>query len=365
MSIWKYHRFLPYVEEACRFTRGEGGTPLVRSVNIAGKLGVRDLYFKLENLNPTGSYKDRFAAIVTSQHLLSNSRVCVTTSSGNTGAALVAYCAAARIRCVVITVDGAPADKLLQMQAYGAEIYEVELFGKDANTTSAVFDRLEVHAAKGGSALPISAYRYCPDGMRGVETIAYEILEHISAEHIFSPAGGGGLTLSIAKGSGAFVYDHMLPAGPRIHCVQPVGNDTIVTNLNAGSNFAESLSSSTTSISGLQVPAVLDGDGVIEACRQSGGHGHLVEDEEVYFWQSELAVSEGIFCEPAGAVALAGLSNAVKKNLIDRDARIVCLVTGSGFKNISAVKKHFRLKEVQKINVDRFAHLMEHSIKTK
>jgi len=357
MSIWKYHRWLPQVEENRRFTRGEGNTPLVRSVNIAGRLGVRDLYFKLENLNPSGSYKDRFAAVVISCLMQGGHKTCITTSSGNTGAALAAYCAAAQIKCIVIAVDGAPADKLLQMQAYGAEIYEVESFGKNAQTTSAVFHSLAKNAAGNNALLPVSAYCYCAEGMRGVETMAYEILECVPAQHIFSPAGGGGLTLAVARGSSIFSRQGG-SVHPSIHCVQPAGNDTIATCLNNGEVKAHGIAASATSISGLQVPGVLDGDDVIDACRSSGGKGYVVDDDDVYHWQSELAIREGIFCEPAGAVALAGLVKAINENAIDRNEKIVCIVTGSGFKNMAAVKQHFSIHEAQKINIDQFQHLL-------
>jgi threonine synthase len=94
---------------------------------------------------------------------------------------------------------------------------------------------------------------------------------------------------------------------------------------------------SRTAISGLQVGSVLDGHEVIAACRAGGGQGHVVSDEAVWRWQARLAREEGIFSEPAGAVALAGVEQALSRGEIRRDTPVVCLVTGSGFKDERAL----------------------------
>jgi threonine synthase len=83
----------------------------------------------------------------------------------------------------------------------------------------------------------------------------------------------------------------------------------------------------------LQVGGVLDGDAVIAACRRSGGQGYVVTDEEAWQWQARLARAEGIFCEPAGAVALAGAAAAARRGEVAPETPVVCLVTGSGFKD--------------------------------
>jgi len=117
-----------------------------------------------------------------------------------------------------------------------------------------------------------------------------------------------------------------------VHCVQPEGNDTIATALRAGRDQATAVESRT-AVSGLQVGGVLDGDHVIAACRRSGGQGHVVTDAEAWAWQARLAREEGVFCEPAGAVALAGVAAAVARGELTGDEPVVCLVTGTGFKD--------------------------------
>ena len=350
-SIWTYHELLPTVSADFRLSLGEGNTPLIRSKSIGKTLGIPALYFKLENLNPTGSYKDRFAAMFVSILQSRNIKTCIATSSGNTGAALAAYCAAAKIKCVLAIVDGAPAAKIRQIQLYGAATFMIKDFGKHAATTKEVFDFLEETAASLKIPLPVSAYRYCEDGMQGVETISYEILKETnhSTDHIFCPAGGGGLVLAIARGCRKYRVANSGNHSPKVNCVQPEGNDTIASPLREKKELAVNLDRSTTSISGLQVPGVLDGNEVLKECRYTNGNGYVVTDEDVYHFQRKLAMEEGIFCEPAGAVALAGLSVAVRKKEVRNDEKIVCLVTGSGFKDMSAVENRFHLPGIEKV----------------
>ncbi len=355
-TIWKYKPIADLVSADDRIFLGEGNTPLVASRFIGRELGIEKLFFKLENLNPTGSYKDRFAAVLVSGMQRDRQRACLATSSGNTGAALAAYSAAAGIRCQIVVVDGAPLPKLRQMQLYGAEIVMVRGFGKDPVVTQQVFNQLEEICNHLQIPLPISAYKYCERGMQGVETIAAEIVGALSdVGHIFVPAGGGGLTLAITRG--------VLQEGRdvRVHCVQPSGNNTIAGPLREGADKARSVLSST-AISGLQVANVIDGDHVIENCRRLGGNGYTVEDTSVYKWHKRMAQQEGIFCEPAGAVALAGLEDAIRKGEVRKDEPVVCLVTGSGFKDMPSVDRNFELPDVGLHEPDEAISIIKRSI---
>src|ERR1041384_2165247 len=132
MSIWRWPDVAAKAPAASRVTLGEGETPLVPSRRIGPSAGLKHLYFKAEQSNPTGSYKDRFASLAISDMIANGRTRCVATSSGNTGAALAAYCAAAGISCEIAIVETAPATKLRQMAAYGASIYRVRGFGLDA-----------------------------------------------------------------------------------------------------------------------------------------------------------------------------------------------------------------------------------------
>lgn len=312
---------------------GEGRTPLLRSRAIGPAEGLGRLFFKVETANPTGSYKDRFAARAVALMREQGAHTCVATSSGNTGAALAAYCAASGLRCRIAVVETAPMGKLQQMLAYGATIQRVRGFGTDAEVTRRTFERLQELGRSPGHALHISAYACSPLAMEGVESVATELASQLpEMAQVFCPAGGGGLTLAVARGLQKAGH----PAAVQV--VQPEGNDTMAGPLREGLLSARAVQCRT-AISGLQVPSVLDGDAVIAACRASGGTGHLVSDEEVWTCQRRLAREEGIFSEPAGAVALAGALKAWKQREIDPKAAVVCLVTGSGFKDVTSVER--------------------------
>lgn len=320
---------MPAIEH--RLSLGEGDTPLVRSRHIGPAAGLPRLFFKLETGNPTGSYKDRFAAAAISHMLERGESACIATSSGNTGAAVAAYCATARIRCRIAIVEGAPSGKLRQMLAYGAELRRIRGFGIDPAVTASVFSVLDQLGKRPGHALQISAYAHSPLGMMGVESISLELAGQLGGrlDRVFCPAGGGGLCLAVARGFERG-DGRTLPA---IHCVQPEGNDTMAGVLRSGGGKGRRVDPCTTAISGLQVPTVIDADETIAACRKSGGTGHVVEDVFVWECQRRLALEEGLFSEPAGAVALAGALRAREMGEISADDSVVCLITGNGFKD--------------------------------
>lgn len=338
MSIWKYDGRVAAPPVEHRITLGEGHTPLVTASRIGEHANLARLSLKLEICNPTGSYKDRFAAAAISHMLAAGKTRCVATSSGNTGSALAAYAAKAEVACRIAIVETAPAGKLVQMLAYGAQLFRIHGFGIDPEVTKQVLSILVELGNQADAALQISAYCHSPLGMSGVETISYEMAEQLDhIEHVFVPAGGGGLTLAVARGFQELVRRKQLPRSPKIHCVQPVGNATIAAPLRENRIGAQTVSC-TTKVSGLQVPIVLDGNEVIAACRESQGTGYLVTDEEVFLMQQRLAREEGVFCEPAGAVAVAGALQAVERGEISQNESAVCIVTGSGFKDMASAE---------------------------
>ena len=151
---------------------GEGNTPLIEAVHLGHTLGGGKLFFKLESCNPTGSYKDRFIAAEVTRMLNCGAGACVATSSGNTGSSLAAYCARYDIRCLILVNEDAPSGKLIQMQAHGAKVVRIPEFVSNAEVTSSVFETLQRFSEDNHVPLIVSAFLYCPEGMRGVETIA-------------------------------------------------------------------------------------------------------------------------------------------------------------------------------------------------
>jgi threonine synthase len=339
MSIWTWSRWMAPVPESARLTLGEGHTPVIRSRKLGPSVGLKNLFFKLEFTNPTGSYKDRFAVLAVSDMVAQGKSVCIATSSGNTGAALAAYCAIAGIRCEIAIVEGAPIGKLRQMLAYGAKLFRVRGFGTDTRISGQVWELLEQLSARPEATLQISAFCFSPVGMSGVHSLAHELAQQAEQpwDHVFCMSGGGGLLLAVAQGFEQALGAGTIPRLPRMECVQPAGNDTIAGVLRAGGDKSVAVNC-TSKISGLQVPNIVDGDAVIAICRKNGGTGHLVDDEFIWQTQKRLAREEAIFSEPAGATAVAGCLQAAMRGELDPNTNIVCLVTGSAFKDPPSVE---------------------------
>lgn len=360
-NIWKWADRISPVDAQSRITLGEGGTPLVKSRRIGPEAGIENLYFKIETANPSGSYKDRFAAVAVSDLVAHGRQRCLATSSGNTGAALATYCAAAGIECTIAILETTPEGKLTQMLAHGARLIRVRGFGVDPNITKATFEKLVSIGQVEGSPPQITAFHFSPIGMSGVQTISYELAEQFAArgnqpDHVFVPAGGGGLALAVTLG-----FEQLSESGqvmPRIDVVQPEGNDTIASPLRNGSAKARGVDC-TTSISGLQVSSVLDGDAVITHCRAARGTGHIVTDESVWLAQQRLAQEEGVFCEPAGAVALSGVLKAAAAGEIAPQENVVCLITGSGFKDPLSIERMNKNTRVPTVDIDQLAALLK------
>jgi threonine synthase len=260
----------------------------------------------------------------------------VATSSGNTGSALAAYCARYGLPCAIVVNQHAPAGKLAQMKAHGALVIRVEDFLTAPELTSEVLGILSRLSQEESAGLVVSAYRYCPEGMAGVEAIGRELQEQCDGAppHVFVPVGGGGLFSAVCRGLAGTVS--------RVHAVQPEGCLTVVASWERGDSEIRPVRS-TTRISGLAVPFDIDAGLALDCLRRCEGLGIAVGDDEVFEAQ-RLMLEEGIYCEPAGATALAGLRRALGEGKIGREAMAVCLVTGHGFKDpdsvASAAQRH-------------------------
>jgi threonine synthase len=330
-----YRRFLPAIDESALLDLGQGATPLIPSRWIGPQHGLERLYFKLESLNPTGSYKDRFASLAVSLARARGAKGCIATSSGNTGAALSAFTSAVGMRCAIFVNERTPIGKLRQMAAYGAQVYQVAQFGISLAESTSTMDALRKIAKSDDLDLFISAYSECPAGMEGIKTIAYELHRQMpGVNDVFAPVGGGGLFVAIARG-----YADLATEGnrtPRLHIVQPRLNDTAATRLNAGQSEAQAVKT-TTAISGLAVPDVLDATTALDHARRSGGSGFVIEDEDAFAVQRLMVEREGLLVEPAAAVSVAGAIKAAQSGKLGPDRTVVAIVTGHGFKDPASI----------------------------
>jgi len=314
---------------------GEGDTPLLpaASAQLASS-GTPTISFKAEHQNPTGSFKDRIAAM--SAAIIDRDGLvgAIGTSSGNGGAAIAAYGARAGFPVRLFTVAGIVDGKLQQILAHGAGAYVVAELGSAFDGLEDVAQTIATMAADRGWLAFLTGGRYAPEAMRGAETIAYELIEQRpTATTIYVPIGGGGLLSSIWRGY------HRMGRGdsiPRLVGVQPTGCPTLARAL-AGS-FDPLDHPLTTTISGLQVPFLFDFDAA-PAVMTTGGHVVEVTDEQAWSAQRLLARHEGLFVEPAGATALAGLIADMEANRISANDDAIVVLSGAGHKDAVAASR--------------------------
>src|SRR6266699_6643566 len=184
--IARYHEFLPVGPNTPDVDLHEGSTPLVPSRNIGKALGMKNLYFKYEGLNPTGSFKDRGMVVAVAKALEAGNRVLMCASTGNTSASMAAYAARAGVRAIVVVPSGEIAlNKLSQALMYGAKV--VALKGTFDNALDAVRDL----AARYPVALMNSVN---PDRLQGQKTAAFEIVDVLgdAPDYLLLPVGNAG-----------------------------------------------------------------------------------------------------------------------------------------------------------------------------
>lgn len=327
-GLRRFSSDLPAVAEVV--TLGEGDTPLVPLVRLGERLKLRRLSAKMESLNPTGSYKDRAAAMSLSLARDRGQAGWIATSSGNAGLAMAAYGARAGVPGFLCVVAGAPREKLLPLMPYRVHVVAVEGVGQHATAQNGreFMNQVRAAAERHDLFLGITAHAFNPDGMRGIDTISYELVEQVpDATHIYVPTGGGGLLVAIARG-----LEHRgMPA--KVICCQPSGCAPIVAFLDGRASTPE-FERCDSDVSALQLAHPPDGECAAQAVKASEGWGTAVHDNAILAAQRLLAADEGISVEPAAATGLAALIVDVTSGRIGSDDHPVLLLTGAGWKDL-------------------------------
>ncbi len=314
-----YRDYLPVTDRTPIFTLGEGDTPLVRSRSIGSRAGCRELYFKLEGCNPTGSFKDRGMVVAVAKVLESGSTSIVCASTGNTSASAAAYGAYCGLPTTVVVPKGQVArGKLSQAIAYGARILLV-----DGNFDAAL-GIVRGISARHSVALVNSLN---PDRIEGQKTAAFELVESMgdAPDYVFIPVGNAGNITAYWKGFKEASDAGWASTRPRMMGFQAEGAAPIVRG--------EPVEKPETIASAIRVGNPASWEGAVRVREESMGVIDSVSDEEIMSAYKLMAQSEGIFCEPASAAAVAGLLKMSEAGLALDDKRAVCIITGTGLKD--------------------------------
>jgi len=321
-GLWRYAAFLPRVSPV---TLGEGGTPLLEA-KVGASFGVR-VFWKMEFLNPTGSFKDRGASLMVSALRELGAKILVDDSSGNAGAALAAYSAAAGLRARLFVPAYASGPKIRQIRAYGGELVPVE-GPRPAATLQAQ------KACAENPDLVYASHNASPFFLAGLTTLAFEIAEDLSwqaPDHVVAPVGGGGLLLGLFYGFSLLLSLGWVKKIPKIHAVQAQACAPIVLAWERGYAEPEAVEPGETVAEGARIPRPERGREILAALRATGGQALAVSEEEIQKAQRELAQS-GLYVEPTAALAPAGLLRLLGAGFFARGETAVVPLTGSGLK---------------------------------
>jgi threonine synthase len=298
-------------------------------------LGLNHLWIKDDGQNPTASFKDRASAVAVVKADEKQAAFITTASTGNAAAALSGLCASVGRSCIIFVPESAPQAKIAQLLAYGATVLLVQGTYDDA------FDLCLEAAAEYGWYNRNTAYN--PYMTEGKKTAAYEICEQLNwqpPDVLLVSVGDGCIIGGLHKGLKDLLALGWIEKMPRLIGVQAEGSsflaraweddeDVLTKPPIQASTIADSISA------GLPRDRLK----AMAAVRETAGAFLRVTDEEILAAIPALAQGCGVFAEPAGAAAYAGLLKAVDKGLVSVDDRVVVVNTGSGLKDIQSVMK--------------------------
>ena len=324
-SLWRYRTLLPVDDSENAVTLDEGFTPCVQTQ----RLGLRNLWIKDEGRNPSGTFKDRAAAVALTRYRELGVRRVALGSTGNAAASWALYSARAGIDCAcVIPADGQSSCRV-QASLSGAQTYLLH----DWHRAGEVVARMCSESGRLNACALREPYR-----SEGKKTLGLEIAEQFGwtlPDVIVYPTGGGLGTLAIWK-----AFDELIELGwiakrlPRLVITQYSGCAPIVKAFREGKQQCEPWPKIDILSGGMKSPDPVSGPAILKLLRATGGAAYEVSAAEALAAVRELAGQEGLFACPEGATTLVGLRKALAERVIDEGEHILLVNTGSGLKSI-------------------------------
>ena len=310
---------LPVTDAGRAVSLGEGRTPLIRTYNLPRRLGFHgEIYLKFEGLNPTGSFKDRGMTVAVTKAFEEGSRAVVCASTGNTSASAAAYAARAGMTAFVIIPEGKIAlGKLSQAMMHGAKVIQIR--GNFDEAMEIVRELAEDY--------PITLVNSInPYRLQGQKTAAFEVVEELerAPDYHALPVGNAGNITAYWMG-----YTELAGEGL-------CGKPTMVGYQSAGSApiiEGRRIEKPSTVATAIRIGNPASWEAALRVREESGGWFEPVTDEDILGAQKLLASTDGVFCEPASAASVAGVTHDVQSGRIPDGATVVCTLTGHGLKD--------------------------------
>ncbi len=311
-----------------------GGTPLLEVPCLRRALDMPHLWVKDDTRNPSGSTKDRASLLVVAKAREYGCQTVAAASTGNAATALACVAAACGVHAVVFVPATTPETKLVQMLSYGAQVLPVQ------GTYDAAFELCLAACREFGWYNRNTALN--PFTIEGKKTAALEIAADLAPECpdvVLVPTGDGVVLAGIAKGFADLKRCGLIRSVPRLIAVQPEGSAAIVLALHSAADTITPVTNAASVADSLTVQAPRNALQCLRAIRASGGGGVAVSDDAIIRAIADLARLTGVFAEPAGAAVLAGLHATLEQRMVDRNERVVLLVTGTGLKDVPAASR--------------------------
>ncbi len=329
--VWKYRELLPI--SGVPISLMEGGTPLYRCKRLEEECGVKELYVKHEGMNPTGSFKDRGMTVGVSMAVQLGKKSVACASTGNTSASLAVYAAKAGIPAVVLLPAGKVAvGKIAQALMHGAKVISIRgNFDQALEMVQEASKELGLYLLNS-----INPYR-----LEGQKTIGFEALDQLGdvPDRFVLPVGNAGNISAVYKGFTELEELGFIDRFPMMTGIQAQGSSPIVKAIRENLPEVIPEKNPETIATAIRIGAPVNAEKALTAIRKTGGLAETVTDDEILRMQRDLARKEGIGVEPASAASVAGIRKLVEAGTIDRNERIVCVVTGHLLKDPDTVIK--------------------------
>lgn len=315
-GLWKYKPLFSLGENLPIISLGEGNTPLCELEYHSQKI-----WAKLEFLNPTGSYKDRGSAVLTSFLVSRGIASAVEDSSGNAGASFAAYAVRAGINAEIYIPESASGPKRNQIEAYGAKVHRTP--GPRSEASRAVLEAVNKGAI-------YASHAYMPFGLHGIATIAYEIYEQMGGKApgtIIAPVGHGGLLYGLIKGFEGLKMACSTHEEPFYLGVQSNGCSPVYDAFARGELSLREPILSDTIAEGVKVSSPVRGNAILRKICEHRGKIISIGDDQLLRAYHDIA-KKGFFIEPTSALVWAALQDQITA----LPAPVVMIFTGSGLK---------------------------------
>jgi threonine synthase len=318
-SIWRYRAALPQ-DIAKPVSLGEGATPMVERA-----WGGLRPHFKLEWFNPTCSFKDRGASVMLSWLRQIGIPAVAEDSSGNGGAAIAAFGAAAEMGVTIFAPAYTSIAKVAQIRAFGADVRLVE--GPRENS--------QTEAIRASRDIFYASHNWQPFFLQGTKSIAYEMWEDFgfqAPDNVVIPAGAGSNVLGCAIGFAELLAAGQIRRLPKLFVAQPLHCSPVDASFQAGVDSAVPREVLPTVAEGTAIKHPVRLREVLQAVRASGGQTVAVPEADIVAAVKRLALS-GLYAEPTSATAAAALQVLEARGAIQANERTVVLLTGTGIKS--------------------------------